>query len=106
MFDALRPPDGYDLDVAIGTSYTLDLLTPLTAPLPCQLCAHEETTAPLTADPLALLESLRRYADRILLFCQAGHIKTPPRNQPLLAHLERCVVEVQPPSTTGVFHPK
>lgn len=66
-----------------------------------------------THQPLALLQSLRRCADRIHIFCQAGQISVPAANQPLLAHLEQAVIEVQPPAGRGsqtggsrVFHPK
>ena len=63
-----------------------------------------------TSDPLALLESLRRCADRIHVFCQAGQIKVPPANQRLLMYLEHMVIEVEPPAAqqgrSGVFHPK
>ena len=33
LFEALRPPDGFHFDQGIGTTYTLDLLALLTAPL-------------------------------------------------------------------------
>ena len=106
LFDSLRPPTGYDLDAAIGTTYSLDLLTLLAAPLAFTLFDWEDSEGHPTADPLALLEALRRYATKILVFCQAGEIKIPPRNQLLLPHLEHSVVEVHPPNDRGVFHAK
>ena len=33
LLDALKPPPGFVLDRAVGTSYSLDLLALLTAPL-------------------------------------------------------------------------
>ena len=48
-------------------------------------------------DPLALLEALRRHAENITLFCQAGSIAVPKPEQALLAYLEGSVVEVQSP---------
>src|SRR5437764_1178797 len=33
LLDAVRPPEGYVLDFAVGTTYSLDLLALLTAPL-------------------------------------------------------------------------
>lgn len=33
LMETLRPPPGYELDRAIGTTYSLDLLALLTAPL-------------------------------------------------------------------------
>ena len=106
LLESLRPPLGYSLDRAVGTTYSLDLLALLTAPLAFTVFDWEDKEGRPTADPLALLEALRRSADRVVLFCQAGQIKVPPREQRLLAYLEQSVVEVRAPQQGGVFHPK
>jgi len=106
LLESLRPPTGYRLRRAVGTSFTLDLMALLTAPLAFTFFdAHDEDGAPLT-DPLALLEALRRHAERVTLFCQAGAIGVPRPDQKLLAYLEGSVIEVQPKREGGVFHPK
>jgi hypothetical protein len=105
LLECLRPPEGYRFDQAIATTYSLDLLALLTAPLAFTFFDWEEDDGEVTADPLALLEALRRHADRISLYCQAGGIKLPPATQRLTAYLERTIVEVQAPKG-GVFHPK
>ena len=106
LLDSLRPPAGYRLRRAVGTSFTLDLMALLTAPLAFTFFdAHDEDGAPVT-DPVALLEALRRHAERITLFCQAGAIGVPNPNQMLLAFVEGSVIEVQPPRKGGIFHPK
>lgn len=106
LLESLRPPPGYHLRRAVGTSYTLDLIALLTAPLAFTFFdAHDEDGAPVT-DPVALLEALRRHAENVTLFCQAGAIAVPKPEQTLLAYLEGSVVEVQPPRAEGVFHPK
>ncbi|MXX70765.1 MAG: hypothetical protein F4Y73_02650 [Gemmatimonadetes bacterium] len=106
LLDSLRPPAGYRLRRAVGTSFTLDLMALLTAPLTFTFFdAHDDDGAPVT-DPVTLLEALRRHAERITLFCQAGAIGVPNPNQMLLAFLEGSVVEVQPPRKSGIFHPK
>jgi hypothetical protein len=66
---------------------------------------EDENGSP-TADPLALFESLRRYADRISIFCQAGHIAVPVTRRLLLGYLEGSVVQVSPSEEDRVFHPK
>lgn len=105
--DALKPPPGYFLDRAVGTTFSLDLLTMLTLPLGFALLDWGNNTKELLHDPVKLLESLRRYADRITVFCQAGRISLPTKRHPLFAHLEKSVVEVFPPHPRkGVFHPK
>ena len=106
LLESLRPPAGYRLRRAVGTSYTLDLIALLTAPLAFTFFdAHDEEGAPVT-DPVALFEALRRHAENVTLFCQAGAITVPKPEQTLLAYLEGSVVEVQPPRPEGIFHPK
>ena len=106
LLESLRPPAGYRLRRAVGTSYTLDLIALLTAPLAFTFFdAHDEEGVPV-ADPVALLEALRRHAENVTLFCQAGAIAVPKPGQTLLAYLEGSVVEVQPPRPEGIFHPK
>ena len=96
LLESLRPPAGYRLRRAVGTSFTLDLMALLTAPLAFTFFdAHDEDGAPL-ADPVALLEALRRHAENVTLFCQAGAIGVPSPDQTLLAYLERSVIEVKP----------
>ena len=103
---ACGPPAGYRLRRAVGTSFTLDLMALLTVPLAFTFFdAHDEDGAPV-ADPVVLLEALRRQAAKITLFCQAGAIGVPRPDQRLLAYLERSVIEVQPARKGGIFHPK
>ena len=106
LLDNLRPPDGYRLRRAVGTSFVLDLMALLTAPLAFAFFdAHDDEGAPV-ADPVVLLEALRRHAEKISLFCQAGAVGVPPPDQKLLAFLEGSVIEVQSPRKEGIFHPK
>ena len=106
LLDGLRPSGGYRLDRAVGTSYTVDLLALLTAPLAFTFFDWEDEKGRPMADPLALLEAVRRHAQRIHLFCQAGRVKVPAPGQTLLAYLEDSVFEVEAPHKGGVFHPK
>lgn len=106
LLDLLRPPDGYTLDRAIGTTFSLDLLALLTAPLAFTIFDQEDETGLLSAGPLALLETMRRYADRIAIFCQSGQIAVPRTSQLLFGYLEQSVFEVLAPRQHGVFHPK
>lgn len=107
LLGALRPPEGFELTFAIWTTYTLDLLALLTAPLGFTLY---ELAGPPGAelrpdDATRLLTVLRRYADRITIFCEAGRIAVPDRRAILLGQLEGSVVEVKAPPG-GSFHPK
>src|SRR6266498_3895741 len=103
--DVLRPPDGYALHRAIGTTFSLDLLALLAAPLSFVAYGWESSGEEETpSDLAAMLEALRRYADRITVFCQAGRITVPAPEQPLYMHLEGSVIECAP--ARGLFHPK
>lgn len=104
--EALRPPAGYELDRAVGTTFSLDLLALLTAPLSFTIFGWEEEDGSPTGDPLALFEGLRRYSDKISIYCQAGQIAVPTSSPLLLGYLEDSVIEVAPPTPDRIFHPK
>lgn len=106
LLGALRPPEGYTLDCAIGTTYSLDLLAALTAPLAFTLFDWEDRDGRPITEPLAMLEALRRHADRLSVFCHTGGIAVPRQHEILFSYLERSIVEVAPPNAQGVFHPK
>jgi len=106
LLELLRPPAGCELDFAIGTTYSLDLISALMLPLSFAFFDWEHADGELMADPLALLEALRRYGDRFTVFCQSGQIRLPPKYSPLVTFLEPCVYDVRPPDPAGVFHPK
>lgn len=106
LFDALRPPDGYTLDVAIGTTYTLDLLALIAAPLAFTFNEWEDRDGSPTLDPVALLQSLRMNASRIRIFHQWGRIHVPTKYERLFHYLEDSLVAVRPHHDQGVFHAK
>lgn len=106
LFDILRPPEDYRLDIALATTYTLDLLALLTAPVAFSLFEVDNQAELLDRDSLTLLESLRRYADRLTVFCQAGQIAFPKPQFPQLEYLENSVIECRRPGPGASFHPK
>jgi hypothetical protein len=105
LVDALRPPEGAVLDIAVATTFTLDLDALLVAPLAFALYDWA-TDAGGRPDPLALLEALRRHAERLTVFCQAGEIGFRNDYRPLLVLVEDSVVPVSAPDPQGIFHPK
>ncbi len=106
LLELLRPPAAFKLDIAVGTTYSLDLISALMLPLSFAFFDWEHADGELVADPLALLEALRRYGDRFTIFCQSGQIRLPSKYPPLVTFLEPCVYEVEAPDADGVFHPK
>ena len=101
----IKPPVGYELDFALGTTYSLNLLSLIMVPLSLAFFSAESPEEVLKS-PQAILEALRRKSDDILLFCQQGQIKVPRKDTYLYNYLESIVYDVNPPSENGVFHPK
>ncbi len=106
LLAALRPPAGFALDRAIGTTYTLDLAALLTAPVGFALLDRESADGRSVIDPVALLEAVRRNAERIDIFCQAGAIGLPAAYQPIVSYVEDSIHEVLAPTPGHIFHPK
>ena len=106
LLESLRPPPGFHLDAAVSTTYSLDLMALLVAPLAFTFFDWEGDDGQPTKDPNALLEALRRHVDRIHVFCQAGQIAVPKTYRLLFGYLESSVHEVRAVRDGGVFHPK
>ena len=104
LHDALRPPDGYELDCAVGTTFTLDLTSLLSIPLAVGRFANGDG-GPIETDPLELLASLERSADKVTVFHQAGLVRVPERHRELLALVQGCLASVAL-SHGALFHPK
>lgn len=103
--EALVPPDGYRLDAAIGTSFSMDFPTALTVPVAMALRDTIERDE-IRTSPLAALAAMQRLEKRILICVEAGNIHTPSgRQTPLVSLLEGMVAEIQPPQGAS-FHPK
>lgn len=105
LIDALRPPVGCAFDRAVGTTFTLDLDALLIAPVAFVLYDIDRDDQRVRIDPISLLEAVRRHADHIDLFCQAGEIRVPAKYQPILSQLEDSIHPVSAPQG-GIFHPK
>ena len=109
FMDTLRPPDGYVLDHAVGTTFTLDLMTLLAVPLAFTFRDAQDDEGHLATEPLSILESARRYAGRIAVFCHGGYMGVPRAGQPALAFIEDSVIAAFPPrqvESGAIFHPK
>jgi hypothetical protein len=106
LLESLQPPLGFKLDLAIGTTYTLDLIALLSAPVAFAFSDAQDRDGNPLLEPLALLKATREYASRMLLFCQAGKINVPKNYQSLLSHMEESIAEAVAPKKGGRFHPK
>jgi len=83
----------------------MDLMSLLMAPLSMALNDVRDRQETLH-DPIAVLEALDKTAERFAVFCQSGRIAVPRVDTRLFTYLEKVVMEVQPASMDGVFHPK
>ena len=103
--ELLQPPEGYSLDLAISTTYSLDLKALLI--LPIALHFKNTLEGDLTGNELAILEAISQTKDRIKVFYQAGNIHIPKYNNNFTL-LESCLIPVLPSSKTvfSSFHPK
>ena len=101
LLDALRPPPGYSLDHAVGTTFTLDLEAALMVPLAFAGFRFDENP-----DPIEIMEALRRMSERLDIFCQAGGISADAWSSDLVALLEKSIHAVRRPRPGRIFHPK
>lgn len=101
--ELLRPDAGYTLDFAVGTTYSLDLEALLGVPVSLGLL--DDVDDGKMESPLYVLEAIRKSADRIALFCNAGGIKLPNKIQSVYSLLENSVFHVKL-NLTSNFHPK
>lgn len=102
--DLLRPPSQHRLDLAVLTTYTLDLEALLALPL-AVLSQSDSSVEELMADPLRLIAALQEAGDRIHVFVDATGISIPDQGRELVSTLESSVHPVRAPNE-GVFHPK
>lgn len=105
MFEAFQPPVGYRFDQGMGTTYSMDLLALMMAPVAFTFFDLRQGEDGPAHSSLEVLEGLRRHADRLTLFCEAGRIAIPKGRYPQLAFVEDSVVQCPPPEK-GAFHPK
>lgn len=102
FLDLLRPPPGYHIGAAFGTTFGLSL-DAFIAALYAHMDAEGDTSAP---DPLTALITATRLSDRVRVMYHAGNMSGVVKGLPPQLHtlLDRMVVPVSPHA--GLFHPK
>lgn len=99
----LMPPEGFQLDNAIATSYSLDLDALIS--IPVALYFAHSLDLNVKQDVVQVLDSIRRASNTVKVFCQKGQIKVPDNQHRLYSFIEPCVVQI-PPTHKDSFHPK
>lgn len=110
--DALRPREGYQIEFAVGTTYSLDLRALLGLCIPLGLGFEPEELA--TVNPVSLFAALQRLQGKLAIFCDKGNIKADisgnSKTSGLLMLLEGMIhqVHVNTHRKDGLssFHPK
>lgn len=102
----LPPVDDYDynLDYAIGTTYSLDLEAIMVLPVALFYsrlldCSPDE----LNFD---VLDAITQAAGKIRIYCQNGKIKVPKKYNYLMAYWEKGIEHIRMDSHASSFHPK
>ena len=101
LSDSLRPPEGFVLDRAVATTFSLDLASALAVPL-----AFAAREVEIGTDPISTIEAVRKVSNRVDIFCQAGQVCVPAKHSDLLSFLEPMVHSVKRPRPGRLFHPK
>lgn len=101
--ELLHPQVGYELDFAIGMTYSLDLEALLGVPVSLGLIDIIDEAN--LRNPLYVLEAIRKSSDRIAIFCNAGNICLPNHIESVYSLLENSVFEIKLPNRAN-FHPK
>ncbi|MFP3542736.1 phospholipase D family protein [Rhizobium sp. SIMBA_035] len=103
--DSLKAPFGYEFDGGIATTFSMDFETALAVPVSLALFSSKSRDE-ILEDPVTLLESAERTAEKLVVYVDAGQIHADVRQGSRLASLlEKAVVEVKAPNE-GSFHPK
>ena len=102
--EMLTPPAGYSLAKAIGTTYSLDLFALLA--IPVSMFYSKSMEGDFSQNRYDVLDAIRRSKEKIDLFCQRGKIHVPSKYNSLLAFMEECIIEINPPAFNASFHPK
>lgn len=104
FLDLLRPPPGYRLDAAVGTTFSMDFVA-LTAVLLAFVDAEEEGESD-DITKVDLLRAITRLGSRVRVFVDGGHISGTDVNKhgKLSSLMDRIVLDAS--FEDGCFHPK
>jgi len=100
----LIPPEGYELNFAIGTTYSLDLESLMV--LPVALFYSQLLDSSADKIRYDMLDSITKAADKIVVYCQKGKIHVPKDYHYLLAYWEKGIEEITMSHKAQSFHPK
>lgn len=100
----LRPFPNYEMDYAVGTTYSLSLEALMF--IPVTLFFGEELNLSEKVLTSEMFEALTKVPEQVRLFCQRGKMQKPSFYHNILAFWERSVEQVHMDSHMKSFHPK
>ena len=106
LADALRPPPGHEVDVAVTTTFSLNLTAMLIAPMTFAFAEMDDSHRIDDRDPAQLLDAVQRFMGRTTVFCQAAGIHVPASHSRIHTFLDGSLYEVEPLTENALFHPK
>lgn len=105
VYNELVVSPGFELDFAVGTTYSLDAKAFLALSL--SFSGLGEISDNDFKNPIRLLEGIRQAIRKIAIFCNRGGLIPPEQTNPLYAMLDKCVFEVfNKYEPLANFHPK
>ena len=107
VYNEIVATPGYELEFAVGTTYSLDAEAFLAIAL--SFARLGDVSDADFQSPFRLLEGLRQANNRVAIFCNRGGLQPPTRMNPLYAMLDKSVFEVaneQKGRELANFHPK
>lgn len=101
--DLVRPPTGFRLTAAIGTTYNLEPVA-----LTALLLALVDGDSDRREDDADVLRAITKLSDRVRVFLHRGRLSVDTRTQatvnPVFGLLDRIICEIRPDDAS--FHPK
>lgn len=107
VYNEIVATPGYELEFAVGTTYSLDAEAFLAIAL--SFARLGDVTDADFQSPFRLLEGLRQANSKVAIFCNRGGLQPPVRMNPLYAMLDKSVFEVadeRKENELANFHPK
>lgn len=100
----LIPPEGFALQCAIATTYSVDLDTLLS--IPVALYYAQTLEGELQGKDLQLIRAIEQTAKRLTVYHQVGQVKVPRAARNIYAYFEDSLVPIDPGDAFAAFHPK
>lgn len=100
----LNPPEGFRMERAVATTYSLDLTAFLS--IPVALFYNKNMDGKISENRMDIFDAIQKTSETITIYCQRGKIKQPENINRLFSFLEDSVVEILPDEAFKSFHPK